>query len=277
MRYVVAVTVALISTVLFDWVGLIFGCLVGFGLVLLGKSRIRVDHSQPFFASQQPVSYQDVHFFELFGYLCKIDGVVSRNEIEGVELVFEHLGFSLQERQEAIASFNHGKSPTFDFESTLQSVRQLHLSVASAERLLHLMNVVVANADGSGLIAEERHLLFRIGEAYGLSIRQIGEILMLTQDEYSSFTDQQQEHARSGKRAPGADYSKSTLQRAYETLNINPNASAREASKSYKRLRSKHHPDKLPKQASESERQTAARKFDEIQRAWDIARVHFNV
>ena len=277
MRYAIAVAICLVAAVLFDWPGLVFGILVGFGVVMLGNRRISIDHSQPFFESAQPASLQDARFFELFGYLCKIDGVVSRNEILGVELIFDQLNFTSEERQQAVDSFNHGKSPQFDFESTLQVVRQLHFPLGSAEKLLHLMNVVVANADGSGLIAEERHLLFRIGEAFGLSVRQIGAILLLNQDEYIFSGGQQQENDYSRSDAPREESPKSTLRRAYETLDIDSNATAREASKSYRKLRSKYHPDKLPKHAPENERQAAARKFDEIQRAWDIVRVHFNV
>ena len=266
MRIFVFVVLALVATYFFGWLGLTVGLLTAFGFSMFSGKRIDVDHSQPFFTNTSAASIEDVHFFELFGSLCKIDGVVSRDEIRGVEVVFNHLGFTPEARDAAITSFNRGKQPDFDFERTLAGVRELNLPTRTAVQLIHLMNVVVANADGSGLVAQERELLFRIGEAFGLSHRLIAEILMLQQPG---------EGAHGARQA--AEPAASALDRAYDTLGLDQDLTPNEMSRSYRKLRSRYHPDKLPRTVSNTDRDAAEKRFTDIQRAWDIVRVHHNI
>lgn len=264
MRYLTAVLIVMTATLLLGWIGLLVGPLIAFGVFQFSNKRIYIDHSQPFFSSTNTASIEDVHFFELFGYLCKIDGIVSRDEIQGVEVIFDHLRFSDEDRAAAIAGFNRGKQPNFDFDGVLNEVGRLNLRTEVAGQLIHLMNVVVANADGSGLVEEERNLLFRIGEAFGLTQVQIAEILMLgNADERSS----------AARVEPTVD----TLQRAYSTLGFSESTPPKDMSRRYRKLRSRYHPDKLARTVSDAERATAARRFDDIQRAWDIVRVHHGI
>ena len=264
MRYLVAALIVITATFLFGWIGLLVGPLVAFGVFQFSNRRIYIDHSQPFFSNTNTASIQDVHFFELFGYLCKIDGVVTRDEIQGVEVIFDHLRFSPVERAAAIEGFNRGKRSDFDFEGVLSEVRRLNLRTEIAVQLIHLMNVVVANADSSGLVVEERNLLFRIGDAFGLTQAQIAEILMLGNDGAN------EQHSTT-------EPTVNTLQRAYNTLGLSESATPKEMSRQYRKLRSQYHPDKLARSVTDSERAAAARRFDDIQRAWDIVRVHHGV
>ena len=263
-RSLVNFAIILVSTIVFGWVGLAIGILIAFGVSWLFGQQITIDHSEPFFGETQPASIWDVHFFEMFGYLCKIDGVVSRDEIRGVEVVFDHLGFSGDERVEAISRFNRGKRADFDFQAALDEIRQLRLDVHTAANLIHLMNIVVANADGSGLVVEERDLLFQIGNAFGLNDAVISEVLLL------GSTNARQQQSRSIPRQSPQQ----ALEIAYSTLGIDPSSSDKEIARSYRKLRGKHHPDRLPKGASEADHAAAEKRFNEIQRAWDIVRVH---
>lgn len=252
-----------ISVSLFGWVGLLIGLATGFGFSLFRDKSVRIDHSKPFFAQTSHATLWDVHFFELFGYVCKIDGVVSRDEIQGVEVVFQHLGFSQSERQRAIERFNIGKQGFFELEDTLQEVSNLNLPKTEALNLIHLMNVVLSNSDGSGLIRQERELLFMIGRAFGLRDEIVAQVLLLS---HGQDTEQQSyQHSN--------DVSASSLELAYETLGVSSDASEKEIERSYRRLRGKFHPDRLPKSASSAEHDAAEQRFTEIQRAWDIVRV----
>lgn len=262
MRYVISFIVVFLATLFFDWIGLVIGVIFAFGIGLFGGRRIHVDKSEPFFTNVNQASIEDVHFFELFGFLCKVDGIVSRDEIQGVEVVFNHLGFTDAQRQAAIEGFNRGKQPDYDFEGTLEVIQRLRLSREMGVQLIHLMNVVVANADGGGLVAEERDLLFRIGAAFGLPPQTIAEVLMFRQER--TTYDQAHEPADS----------KSTLERAYETLELQETMTPKEMSRVYRKLRSRYHPDKLARTVSSAQRTRAERRFTEIQRAWDIVRVH---
>ena len=264
MRYLVAALIILTATFVFGWVGFLIGPLIAFGVFLFSNRRIYIDHSQPFFSNTNTASIQDVHFFELFGYLCKIDGVITRDEIRGVEVIFDHLRFSPEERAAAIEGFNRAKQSDFDFEGVLNEVRSLHLRSDIAVQLIHLMNVVVANADSSGLVVEERNLLFQIGDAFGLTQAQIAEILMLG-------------NASANEQYSTTEPTVNALQRAYSTLGLSDSATPKEMARQYRKLRSRYHPDKLAKSASDTEQANAARRFDDIQRAWDIVRVHHGI
>ncbi|MYD44003.1 MAG: DnaJ domain-containing protein [Gammaproteobacteria bacterium] len=267
MRHVISFIVVFLATAIFGWVGLIIGALIAFGVSMIYGNTVQVDHSQPFFSATSAASIDDVRFFELFGFLCKVDGIVSRDEIRGVEIVFRHLAFTDDQRAAAIAGFNRGKRPDFDFEEALSSVRQLKIPPQVAVELVHLMNVVVANADGSGLVAEERALLYRIGEAFGLNHVATTSVLSFNQ---TNTDNQQQQEAF-------AQDTRSTLERAYETLGITNKTTTKEMSRTYRKLRAKSHPDKLPRNVSDAERTATEQRFTDIQRAWDVVRVHHGI
>jgi DnaJ like chaperone protein len=56
--------------------------------------------------------------FAVTGALCKADGVVTRDEIAAAEAIFDGLHLSGEQRAQARAAFNRGKSPGFDLDST---------------------------------------------------------------------------------------------------------------------------------------------------------------
>ena len=207
--------------------------------------------------------YKQTQFFELFGCLCKVDGVVSRDEIDAVESIFNHLGFTETEVDSAKSAFRVGKSESFEFSDALLELNQLSIGLQVAAQLLHLLNVVVANT-GGGLVQKEREMLFAIGRAYGLIDSVIADILMLgnpSGDRGSQSNDDRL-----------AD--KSSMDLAYERLEIDASTSLKQAERNYRRLRSRYHPDKLPANASEAQKSSAERQFNDVQRAWDIVRVH---
>ena len=228
---------------------------------------------EPFYGSQEEQTvgdqqfeiFRQTYFFQLFGCLCKADGVVTRDEINGVNALFSHLHFSEAQITEAKESFRVGKSLDFDLEESLDEIDWMRIALPTAINLLHLLNVVVANADGSGLVQAERELLYRIGESYGLNAQTIAQVLMW--DEGSRQT---------GTGNDPRESSVSALERAYERLELKPDATLRQATRSYQRLRSRYHPDKLPYTASEEQRDEAEKNFNDVQKAWDIVRVHFN-
>ena len=267
LRVLIYGTVFVLSIVFFGWVGLVIAPLLSFGISQFFGRPIKVDQSEPLFAKTSYASLWDAQFFELFGYLCKVDGVITRDEIAGVEVVFNHLEFDQEKRAEAIAAFNRGKDPSFNFGEALDTIRGLHLRQDVAISLIHLMNVVVTNADGSGLIAEERNLLYAIGSAFGLTVDTITQVLFLGQGEGRSQSGQSRIQ----------DKPSNVLEIAYETLGIQKDSAPKDMKRRYRRLRGNAHPDRLPKSASPAEREAAEKRFTEIQRAWDIVRVQHGI
>ena len=63
--------------------------------------------------------------FAVMGALCKADGVVTRDEIATAESMFDRLHLSGQQREQAKAAFNRGKSPGFDLDAEVRAFAQV--------------------------------------------------------------------------------------------------------------------------------------------------------
>lgn len=267
MRFLFYFVVFLVSVGIFDVWGILISALIIFGYSMFRRSRISVDASEPFFQPSKSASLEDARFFELFGYLCKLDGVVSEGEIIGVEAVFEDLEIVGEERTAAIASFNVGKQTDYDLDAALEKVSQLNMRQTTAVQLIHFMNVVLITANPGGLTREQNDALYRIGYAFGL----LPELIQETLFAYQPHSDGQQEaYGEEDTVAP----SMNELDRAYATLGLEENATAKEVSRTYRKLRSRYHPDKLSRNASRTERRAAERHFTAIQNAWETVRTH---
>ena len=270
MRFLGYFAVFILSVGIFDVWGFLISALVIFGYSMLRRRRISVDTSEPFFQPRRSAALEDARFFELFGYLCKLDGVVSESEIIGVEAVFEDFGITGEERTAAIASFNEGKQADYDIDAALEKVSQLNLRQTTAVQLLHFMNVVLTTANPDGITLDQQDTLYRIGYAFGLLPELIQETLFAYQ---TNANEQQEAYADEEAVAPAM----SEIDRAYATLGLGENATAKEASRTYRKLRSRYHPDKLSRNASRTERRAAERHFTAIQNAWEIVRVHHGI
>ena len=274
LRFLIYVAVVIVFTAIGEGIGFVIGVLTCVGLHFVFVKKPTHAYDDPFSytgegADESQGNYltlANIQFFEIFGHLCKIDGVVSRDEIEGVEVVFRHLSFNEMEREEAIDAFRRGKEPDFDFEGALEQLQQTHFETIVASQLLHLLNVVVANIESGGLVREERAMLNRIGSAMGLQPEAINDILTLGQRQWGQGTHTQ----------PGAE-PKSTIALAYESLELDEDASVRQIERAYRKLRSRHHPDKLLRSASDEEREATEKRFKDVQKAWDVLRVHHNL
>src|SRR5215208_3173660 len=73
--------------------------------------------------------------FAVMGALCKADGVVTRDEIATAEAMFDRLHLSGQQREQAKAAFNRGKSPGFDLDAEVSAFAR----IARGQRALLVM------------------------------------------------------------------------------------------------------------------------------------------
>src|ERR687897_2819462 len=113
--------------------------------------------------------------FAVMGTLCKADGVVTRDEIAIAESMFDRLHLSGEQREQAKAAFNRGKSPGFDLDEEVRAFAQ----VAHRQRPLLVMFLQIqcsAIAGDGNVHPAEHQLLVRVARLLGLSEADVAQL-----------------------------------------------------------------------------------------------------
>jgi len=195
--------------------------------------------------------------FAVMGALCKADGQVTDAEIRIAEQFFSRLALSDEQRRSARAAFNRGKASDFDLDAELARLRA---SGGRSPALLQLfLQVQLSAIAADGVIhAEEHALLLRVARGLGLSEVDVDRLEALLRGSSS---------ASAGEAASRS----SRLADAYAALGVDSQAEDAEIKKAYRRLMSRHHPDKLASRGMpESMRPIAEEKTREIRKAYDL-------
>lgn len=201
--------------------------------------------------------------FELMGAVCKADGHVSPQEIQAAEQIMARLRISGDKRQATIAAFNRGKEDGFDVAQASAQLKQL-----CGGRILWLrlcLEILLSGAAADGkLDPAERQMLIQIATGMGIPAAEFEQMLALLT---GGFGYQPGSNGSGGFSRPRGD----NLAEAYKVLGISSDASDSEAKKAYRRLMSKHHPDKLAaREMPEAMRQQAEEQVRRIRAAWDM-------
>jgi DnaJ like chaperone protein len=194
--------------------------------------------------------------FAVMGALCKVDGVVTRDEIATAETMFDKLHLSSEQRETAKASFMRGKAKDFDVDAEIADfARAAH---GYRPLLVMFLQVQCAAVAGDGAVHPAEHeMLVRIARDLGLSELDVAQLEALLR-------------ASTGAR-PGAPPPKSKLDDAYAALGLKASATDAEIKRAYRRLMSQNHPDKLAgKGLPESMRAMAEERTREISTAYAI-------
>ncbi len=237
---------ALLGLLMGGLFGLFLGGLLGYGLghfmleVLFprGLGRIREQFLDSTFA--------------VMGAVCKADGRISREEIRVAEQFFDTLGLSPDQRRAAQAAFNRGKSEGFDLYAEVLALRAV---VGNNRSLLQLfLHVQLSAIAADGMVDDSEHRMFlRIARGLGLSEADV-------------------ERLEAGLRgtAHNSESPERGIQDAYATLGVSPAAGDAEIKKAYRRLMSRHHPDKMAARGMpENMRPVAEERVREIRQAYD--------
>lgn len=201
--------------------------------------------------------------FAVMGYLAKVDGQVSKDEIRLAEQVMARMNLGADMRRAAIRLFNEGKDANFDLYAVLDQFRE------ECHRRRHLLQMFLeiqlhaCYADGSVHAAEAR-ALGEICDRLGFSRQEFAhlEALVRAAREFAG--------AGVGGQRPGAASSRDRLADAYKLLGVTPQASDAEVKTAYRRLMNQHHPDKLvAKGLPEEMIALATEKTQEIKAAYE--------
>ena len=196
--------------------------------------------------------------FSVLGHLAKADGVVTRDEIRLASQVMDELQLSEAHRRLARRLFREGRAPGFPVGEVLDQLRRecrygSHLVTMFVEILLH-----AAYADGA-LHPRERTLLQSICARLRLPDGELERLEAMVRAQH---------HARSGE--PSDALSPAD---AYAILGVEEGCSDAELKRAYRRMMSRHHPDKLvAKGLPEEMMRVATEKTREIKAAWDRLR-----
>lgn len=199
--------------------------------------------------------------FAVMGYLAKVDGQVTPQEIRLAESVMARMQLDAEMRRTAISLFNEGKAADFDLDGVLdqfrrECLRRRHLLQMFVEIQLH-----ACYADGA-VHTEERRVLQHICDRLGFSRAEFAHLEALVRAA-QSFAGAQGER-------PQAAPSRDRIAEAYKVLGVTRDASDAEIKTAYRRLMNQHHPDKLvAKGLPEEMIALATEKTQEIKAAYE--------
>lgn len=200
--------------------------------------------------------------FAVMGHLAKADGVVKQEEIAAAEQVMLKLGLTGEKREQAIESFNLGKSDDFNLQSQLQGLILNCIRKPSLIQMFLEIQILGATADGE-VSPAEKEILYQIGNAFRISPARIDSLV--------EMVIAQQSFHRNGASGSYSSPSGPSLSQAYTVLGVSESANKQEVKRAYRKLMSQHHPDKLvAKGMPEEMLKVATEKSQEIQGAYEM-------
>lgn len=192
--------------------------------------------------------------FKVMGHIAKADGRVSEQDIQLARQVMQQMSLGQDMRMKAIAFFNEGKQPGFQLQQALNELR----SVCGFQRHLLTLFVDIQSryVQAAGRSPAQLRILDQIFQFFGLGQRYEG-----------TGGYQRQSSGAQGARSAGPD----DLSRAYACLGISRPATESQVKKTYRKLMSQNHPDKLmAKGLPEEMIKLATEKTQQIRSAYEL-------
>ncbi len=190
--------------------------------------------------------------FAVMGHIAKADGRVSRDEIAMARQLMDNLRLDESQKELAESLFNQGKQAEFDLVAVLEQFRQECHRRSTLVKMFMEIQIQVALADGR-IAPEESEILKQVAQMLGIAHADLEQLINLIRGAHAS-------HGGGEKIA---------LTDAYHILGVTADAPLPEIRKAYRRLMSRHHPDKLvAKGLPEEMIKLANQKTHEIRSAW---------
>lgn len=248
-----------------QWMGKLFGAALGFvalgpaGSVLGAVVGHHVEAgSGPWAAARTRRLFFEVTF-EVMGRVAKLDGRVSEDEIRVARQIMDGMALSPEQVRNAIDRYTAGKSAEFPL---MRRIGRLGRAIGGRPELARtFVQIQLQAALGGGeYTAAKRRLVARVARELGLGERDVAQLESLL---------------RGQGRAYAPRTSGPTLEDAYRALAVEPSASDADVKKAYRRLMSRHHPDKLVSRGlPESMIDVAERKTHEVRAAYERIRAY---
>ena len=254
MQYLGKLLGFLIGGIILGPVGAVVGLLLGH-LVDLGRGQDTVKRQENQSIQARKVFFQTT--FLVMGYLAKVDGRVSEKEIIAAREIMSYLGLTEEQKKRAIMYFSRGKSPGFNFNEQLDTFARNcgnHPNLVALFVEIQLKNIMADNAYNQ----YKQYALKEICRRLNFSNQEIESLLYQYRSERA--------YKRETKRSP-----EDLLQTAYTRLGVAKEADNNTIKKTYKKLVSQNHPDKLvAKGLPEEMVKLATEKMQRIQEAYEL-------
>jgi DnaJ like chaperone protein len=197
--------------------------------------------------------------FRLMGRVAKADGRVSEAEIRAARAAMDRMRLTSDLVMRAISLYTEGKQPGWDPTGTYDGLGRVLRGRRDLARAFLELQVQVVVAAGE-LGTAERRVLWEIAQHLGLTRVEFVQLETLARTR----------HYRG--RAPVA-WNEGSLAAAYARLGVADGATNDEIKQAYRRLMSRHHPDKFATRGDDdAERQAAERATREIRAAYERVR-----
>ncbi len=192
--------------------------------------------------------------FSVMGYVSKADGKVTREEIDLARTVMTEMSLDANQRELAKKLFQQGKEPGFDVDAILEQFRYECHRRSTLIRLFLEIQIESALADGR-LHDREMSVLLEVASRLGFSANELRRLVDMVSGIQGGYS--RDDSDVSGKPDP------------YTVLGVTRDTPLHEIKKSYRRLMSQHHPDKLVSKGLPEEMvRIANQKTHEIRTAW---------
>jgi len=244
-------------------IGAFFGYLVGgalgalLGLVighvfdkgLQGKQHLKFTQLTPDVIAQIRGEFF-TGAFAVMGYISTIEQRPAEDDLKVAKHIMDRIGIKEERRGEALRLFQEGQKPDFPLQTI---IGQFYVACKTEPSLLDMfMEIQIYAAYYFGKINPlVKQTLLTICYQLDLGNGDYNRIERMVKAEYQSPTPSPK--ARSTKKPRIFRGKSAGLEDAYAILNTTPDASDEEVKAAYRRLTSKHHPDKMVAQGMSDE------------------------
>lgn len=194
--------------------------------------------------------------FALMGRIAKMDGRVTRDNVEYADTIMALMGLRAAAKKQAIAYFNLGKDPNTD---VLRMLGSLAWYIGARSTLASLFVKIQCRAAFSkvGVCLQEKLMLQEVAMIFGFTREEFQDICV-------------EIYRMTGRPLTESDNRNQTINNAYFTLQLRPDVDDGEIRRAYLRMMSRYHPDKLMRdQLSDDALKLAQEKSTAIRHAYE--------
>ena len=249
-----------------QWTGKLIGASLGMALGPLGAALgVAIGHQYDLMTERRTRPAGEQFFlstFRVMGHVAKADGRVSEREIAAARQVMRELMLDERQVQAAIAEFTRGKQQQFNLVAEMTDLRTACQSRPDILRAFVEIQLRFAIAGGD-MRGNPRARVVHAAGLLGIA---------------APLLERMEAAMRGGGRAASAQDVAERTAAAYRTLEIDASVSDEELTRVYRRLMSRHHPDKLKANGlPESMLEHAKQRTQAIREAYELLRAQRGV